>query len=195
MGYVGGIRARLIRQSLYEMVHDSLTALGWFSPGRQHLPFSFSAYSLQNTQEPIPFNTLALADGDVLSEDQEVGTLLSEFRWTYYLDFYGENDAISLHVTQDIKDILQGRMASIGRAQPNLRVYDYTMATPSAIFTCHIEDVVIDRANDFPQPWKRHWYAVRFDVVDAYADEESAYPFDGGSPAVPTEFDVDGGNP
>lgn len=173
MAYVGGLRARLVKQSLYEMINTALDDLGWFDSGRQHSPINFVDEEVANNLE-VPMNTLSLADGDNVSEGIEMGSTLSEHRWAFYVDFFGENDAVSIHMSHDIKDILEGRMPTIGRTGPIYTVYDYTQATPPALFTCEISGVSLDRARNFPKPWQKYWRSVAFLVSDEYADEDDS---------------------
>lgn len=169
----GGLRARLIHDSLYQMLLAALTDLDWFDSGRQHAAINFIARPVANDEE-IPLNTVALVDEDQRAIDEELGSVLAEHRWTYYVDFYAEDDVIGKHLIYDVRDILSGRMPSIGRGDPSLEVLDYRQATPSELFTVEIEDVIVDRAHDFPKPWQRHWYAARFSVVDHYGSDTDA---------------------
>lgn len=170
---VGGIRARLIRDSVYHCIYDALAELGWFDSGRRHLPIVFDG-GLVDQAEEIQLNTVALVDEDLVADDLELGSNLAEHNWTFYVDFYAENDVIGKELINDVRDILAGRMSTIGRAHSSVTVYDYREATPSELFTVQLEDIVVDRAHDFPKPWLKHWYACRFTVVDAYGDETSS---------------------
>jgi hypothetical protein len=169
---VGGLRARLIRDSTYRWIYDGLAALGWFDAGRRHLPVSFTGKPVDADQE-IQFNTVALVDLDTGEYDLELGSNLAEHRTTYYVDFYAESDVVGKELIHDVRDILAGRMSSIGRAHPHVPVYDYRQATPPLAFYVEVEDLVVDRAHDFPKPWLKNWYACRFDIVDHYGDETS----------------------
>lgn len=168
MTVAGGLRARLIRDSVYRCLYDSLEALEWFKPGRAHRPISFTGTIVDESVE-IPLNTLALADGDLYEVGLELGSNLAEMRWTFYLDFYAENDVVGKDLINDARDILAGRMHAIGRSHASVMVFDYRVPEPHPeLFRVGIEDVEVDRANEFPKPWLRHWYSCRFVVVDAY---------------------------
>lgn len=171
MAIVGGLRARLIRESIFNAVYDALDSLDWFDAGRQHTQISFRSEPIDINQQ-IPINTIVLTDEDIIDFDQEMGSILAEHRWTMYIDFYAENQALGLQVVRDIRDIISGRFPSTGQTSPHIQVYDYRTSTPSPLFTVEIEDAIVDRARDFPEPWRRFWYAVRFTVVDVYADED-----------------------
>ena len=166
----GGLRARLIRESLYQMLWDSLDVLDWFDAGRKHQPVQFLSTGVDD-REAVVVNTAVLVDWDFTEEYDELGTLLSDHRQTYYVDFYPENDAIGLHLVQDIKDILGGRVSAIGRTMPNLPVYDYSQVTPPLLFYCRLEDPIIDRPTTFERPWMRYFRTIRFDVVDSYGTD------------------------
>lgn len=168
---VGGLRARFIRDSVFEMIKAAVIDLGWTDPARQHKPIYFSAQP-GSWDEEVALNTVAVTQTDVRSEDSEMGSNLQEDRWTFYVDLFAEDESVGTHLIHDVRDILRGKMPSIGRGRPNVTVMDYSLALPAPLFTCDIEDVVIDRANDFPKPWQRYWYVCRFIVVDEYGDED-----------------------
>lgn len=171
--YVGGLRKRLIRESLYRTINDSLDLLGWFDSGRYHSPITFTSEPVKDFQK-VEVNTGALADLDHGELDDELGSLQAIHRWTMYFDFFGENDAVSLHIAGDVKDIMGGRMPSIGRSDPSLTVLDYTQATPPELFTVQVESIIIDRPTVFDRQFQAHWYTVRFDLVDYYGTEDDS---------------------
>jgi len=168
---VGGLRARLIRDSVFHAVDDALRALGWYEPSSNRSQVSFRAYPYP-LEEQVPPNTLALSDENDSGDEMELGSKLTEFTWAMYVDVYGEDDAIALHLAGDVADILAGRMPSVGRGRPAIDVYDYTLATPVVIFGVEVFDVRKDRAHGFPQPWLRFWRSVTFNLVDSYDDED-----------------------
>lgn len=170
MTIVGGLRHRFIRDSLFSMIRTSLEDLGWFDTGRFHGPIDFRTIPVPEDEE-VPFNTCVVSCDDLIESDEEMGSRLAEHVWTGWVDFYAESDAVGLHFIGDIKDLLAGRMSNIGRTGPFFDVYNYEEATPSQIFRCQIEDIVVDRAHGFPKPYQRHWYACRFSIFDYYGDE------------------------
>lgn len=168
--YVGGLRARLIHDSLYYMLRKALTDLGWFNTEASHTTVTMVAEPYGLNVE-VPINTIALADEDMSGEDIEMGSNLADHNWSFYVDFYAENDTLGLHLIRDVKDILEGRMPSIGRKAAVVTVFDYTLATPVPIFTCQIESVQTQRAHDFPHPWLRFWHSCAFTVIDTYGGD------------------------
>jgi len=175
MQIVGGLRSRLIFDSTYQTVKDGLTALGWFETGRRHAPINL-VDEPQDTDEEVPLNTLAVSDENVRSENWELGSILAEkVRW-FYVDLFAESDSLGKHLIGDVADLLEGRFASIGRAGPVIYVYDYRQTTPTAVFTCDVMNLRIDRAHGWNRPWLRHWYSIQFQVVDFYADDLEPAP-------------------
>lgn len=170
MPITGGLRARLIRESLYQMLYTALDDKNWFDAVNNRTTVSFPPAAV-DPQENIDLNTLALSDEDMDSEDVEMGSLLADHRWTFYVDFFAENAAIGLHLIRDVKDILEGRMESIGRTSPSFVVYDYRQATPPEIAVCQIENTFIDRAVNYQREFQKFWYVCRFEVLDRYANE------------------------
>lgn len=167
---VGGLRQRLIRDSIYHCIYDALDARGWFDSGRKHLPIQFTG-DITPQDEEIAFNSLALSDESLDETDLEMGSTAVETEWTFYLDFFAEDDSIGKDVIGDIRDILGGRMSSVGRSDASVEVMDYRMATPTPLFRVYVENIIQDRAHDFPKPWQKHWYLVRFTVLDYYTDD------------------------
>lgn len=175
MAYIGGLRARLVKDSAYYMIKDSLDQLNWFDPNREHAPISFIPEAIPENTE-IPFNTMALSDENSYTTDIELGSGLVEKRWTFVIDFYASNSALGLHMAEDISSILEGRFPSIGRHDPILPVKDYSIGgnNPPEIFICEIENVTVDRIKGWPKPFQQFWYIVTFDILDCYWNEDDA---------------------
>lgn len=171
MTYVGGLRARLIHEAVYQGINDALTDLGWFDSGRNHSTVTFLSTGVDD-EETVEKNTAALTAFSVVEAEEEMGSLLTENRWTYYVDFYAENEAIGTHFITDIKDIVGGRMPSVSRDRPHFDVYDYTQATPTHLFYVEVEDIILDRPSVYERPWHRYLRICRFDIVDSYGTED-----------------------
>lgn len=168
---VGGLRARLIRDSLYNYVKDGVEARGWCDEGRRHAPFRFIP-APQDWDEEVPLNSIAVTNEDVGDAPAEMGSNLTDDTWTYYIDIYAEGEQIGMDVCHDVRDMMRGKMPSIGKGRMAFPVWDYRMATPEILFYCEIDGVVSDRARNFPQAWRKNWFTVRIDVNDTYSDED-----------------------
>jgi hypothetical protein len=171
---VGGIRSRLIFDSLYNTINNGLTALGWFESGRRYAPVTFLAEE-QETSTEIPLNTLALSDENVSSMDIELGSVLADMTRYYYVDFFAESDVLGKQLIGDVRDLLEGRMPDLGPPGPVINVYDYRQATPPIVFACQVLNVRVDRAHSWTQPWLRHWYSCQLTLIDTYGTDEDAY--------------------
>lgn len=164
----GGLRARLIRDSVEELVRSGLAARGWFDVDRRHAPLRIVSEP-NDWDEPIEANSISISGGDSTDDPLEMGSNATEDQWTYYVDFYAEDESIGLDVSGEVRDILRGKLPSIGRTGSFLPVYDFRDATPAVAFVCQIENVMVDRGRGFNQPWLRFWYTVRFDLLDETA--------------------------
>lgn len=171
MTYVGGLRARLVRDSVWHAVDDALRALGWYEPAASHSQVQFLPEPVDDSAE-IPLNSLALGDTVDQSSPAEMGSPLADFRWDMHVDVYAENDSMALHLVGDVQAILAGRLPSIGRSAPVIAVWDYTLATPVVAFAVEVESIQTGRATGFSQPWLRFWRTCSFVIVDAYGTEE-----------------------
>lgn len=168
--YVGGLRARLVQDSIFFMLRDVLTNLNWLMTGRGYAPINFVT-GQQDISTPVPINTLALFAEGESENDWEIGSNLGEHRQTFMIDFFAENDALSIHLTRDIADILKGRFSTAGGAHgPVVQVYDYQLDPPPAIFYVDLEQIRVDRAHNWTEPYLRNWRSISFVAVDYYDD-------------------------
>lgn len=170
MGYVGGLRRRLVYDSVAAMIRNGLDDLGWFDPGRDHDEVKFVERP-SGWEEKISFNSVAITAEDTTDDPAEMGSNLTDDTWNYSVDVYAEDEPVGIALSGDIFDIVRGKMPSIGRTGPILYVIDFSAATPSRIFTCDIVNPGIDRAHGFPKAWQQHWWAVNFQIIDTYNDE------------------------
>jgi len=162
----GGLRQRLIKDSLFNLVRDGLTDLGWFEASPARRDVKMVAKLIPLTEEISP-TTIAMAPLDQSERELELGSSAAEIEWEIYFDIFAENEAIGVHLAGDVKAILGGRYPDIGRTSPVLPVYDYRQATPSVIFTCDLQDISVDRALlESPRPWQQYWWQIRVVVVD-----------------------------
>lgn len=169
---VGGLRARLIYDSFWHMLDDALSALGWYAMGTQHDPVALAPEPVDFNKD-IPLNTVALAELTSRSEGAEMGSNLEDDTTTFYVDFFAEDDAMGKHLIGDVRDILRGKIHAIGRSAPMLVVRDWRQPDPKPVlFTCEFQDVVPDRAHNWPHPWQQHWFTCRVDLVDTYGSDE-----------------------
>lgn len=166
----GGLRSRMIKDSYRNLIVDNLTSLGWFDSGRRHIPITI-ADRPNKWDDPVAFNTLTVSLEDRVDVDAEMGSNLSIDTWTSYVDFYAESDDLGLQVMGDIRDIVRGKLPSIGRTQPCFDCFDYRLDPPEAFTVIQVQNILEDRARNFPKEWQAHWFVLRADLEDEYMDE------------------------
>ena len=158
----GGLRDRMVFECFANMLKSSMATLGWFEPGRSHAPL-FWRTSIVAESEELPLNTLTVASTDVRSADMEIGSGLSQDTFVIIIDFYAQNDALGRHVTGDIRDILRGKLVT---DHPGFVVYDLRDDPPTPFSFAEIEGVLVDRAEGFDAPFRRHWFSVLCELVE-----------------------------
>ncbi len=171
--YVGGLRDRLITENLRNLIEDVLDSLGWFDSGNQLRlqPLTVISTPVDSSTEIEP-NIVSVVAEDSDSFEAEMGSLLSEFRSSYAVDIYAEDDATGKHLAGDVRAILEGRFASLGRVGTEVEVYDLTQATPTVIFTIDLENISMGKQRFYNKPYEKFWWTIVFDVVDQYATDE-----------------------
>jgi hypothetical protein len=167
MTVVGGLRARFLSDSFFNLISDSLDDLDWFNSEREHEPLRVLPEP-QDLQNPIMFNTIAISMEDEKDIGGELGSNLTETQVTFYIEIFCESEALLIHLSRDLKDILGGRYVSIGRVLPSFPIYDYRQATPEIIAYAQINRIDVDKPRDFGQPWLKHWRIIRVLVEDTY---------------------------
>ena len=162
MTVTGGIRDRLIDDSVFFVVRDSLTALGWFDAGRRHAPVNLLSEPIDEDAE-IPLNTIVMESDTIVSDDVEIGSVAQTNQIDIWFDVYGETDAFAKEISGDIRDILMGLHPDVNREDSTVDVYDWRMATPAYIFTVDVLNIVRERHHKHSATNsrnQRHWYAV-----------------------------------
>lgn len=169
--YVGGLRLRLIKESYFNMVKDGLTDLGWFESGRGHLPVSIIPEQADNSVE-LKANIIGVSTEDIFSEEAEIGSNLSKNSWEAFIDILAEDEAVGIHLAGDIRDLLSGKISSVGRTRPNLEVKDLAPSNNIA-FTCSLENIEMQRVRDWDSgSYARYWWIVACEIVDHYYDDQ-----------------------
>ncbi len=154
----GGLRDRLIHESLFQALKTELTTLGWFDSGREHLPITLiDEYPDEN--EEVAFNTMTFSMGDGGGNDSEIGANSEDFEMVIFVDFFAEGDSIGRHVRGDVYEFF--------RTNRILPVYDYSSVGTPQEFEVEVQDDIDMRKPDRAvNKWQKHWYVVSFTVVD-----------------------------
>lgn len=169
---VGGRRERLIIEAFIDLVEDGLAALGWLATVASRHPVTIVSQEVDATERVEP-NLVAVFADDIQGDESELGTNRTEERRTFWVDVYAESAAIGEHLSGDIRDILRGKMPSLGFSRPTVPVFDASLATPSWLFDCDVEDVQKERGHNPANATQRYWWSVTAAIVDTYRDDEA----------------------
>lgn len=164
---VGGLRERMVFESLVRMVKQSLNDLGWFGSALGHSPILFTSEAI-DIDKPIAPNTMVITSEDMTSSEAEIGSVATIDAATVWIDFYCEKESLGRHVMGDVRAILLGKMPHIGRADPSFPVFDWTQPVPTdhQIALVAIDNVELDRGRT--PTAQRHWFAVSFTIEDSW---------------------------
>lgn len=163
----GGLRKRLIKDNLYFGMYNSLDSLGWFSNTLSEYPVELLTEQIDPLIEIKP-NKVGISSEDITNTEMELGSNLSEDSWEIYFDIFGENEAVSIHLSGDIYDILRGKISG---GLDRLNVYDLTQVGQPFLFSCDIEEVEIARVREWERPYNKYWWVVGCLVRDSYYGE------------------------
>lgn len=166
----GGLRDRMILESILQAVKSDLTTQGWLDatvfdtvPGsREHRPFTI-VDEFPDENDEVQVNTLAFSFSDAMGRDGEMGSQLEEHGMNIFIDFFAESDAVGRHVIGDIYAYI--------KEQGTFPVFDYRAATPPVEFNVAVEDGVEKRKpSRAVNPWQKHWHLLAMRVTDDRAN-------------------------
>lgn len=168
MSFEGGLRDRLIDESIFQHVKGGLAALDWFNTNRKHKPIDFLATSVQDDEQILP-NTIVMSSEQAVTDSMEIGSNASVDGFDVWFDLYCESDALGKQLCGDIQALVRGQMPALGFGNPVIPVYDWSKATPDLIF--HVEVVSTERQKNRQRnvatPQERHMWTVLVEVEDA----------------------------
>lgn len=172
---IGGLRDRLIYASFIDMIEASLRSLGWFSSSNMLItaPVDILAEAAPPNIEVLP-NKISVVAEETFSTGAELGSDLEFVRWDYFVEIFAENEGVGKHLSGDIRDILKGKIPSIGRNEPELVVLDIELATPVELFVCSIEDVESQRTRSWDSTIRQNWWTVACTIEDTYGNENDS---------------------
>jgi hypothetical protein len=172
---VGGLRARLLQDSVQQFIENSLIAFGWFDAGRSHGPIEFVATPI-DWSRVIQYNAITVSTRSRSADEDEVGSNLTQRTVFVNVDIYAESESLAVDLSNDVRDLLRGRLPG-GATNGSLPILDYRMATPDAVGHATVIEV---RATRVPtqtvstQPHTKHWFGVDATLLDHYYDSSEA---------------------
>lgn len=153
----GGLRDRLIHESMLKNLETHLTTLGWFDAGREHAPIIMIDEFPNDNAEVAP-NTLAVSLGDGDGVPRELGAKNESHEMVIFVDFFAENDSIGRDVRGDVYAYFRGKQTQI--------VYDYSAGGAQFATVDILDDIEKRKPDRAVNKWQKHWYVVSFTLVD-----------------------------
>lgn len=154
----GGLRDRIIHESLFNAINTELDTLGWFDAGREHADITMID-EFPDLEGDTPINTIAFSMGDGGGVLTEMGSALEDHEIIFFCDFFAEDDSIGRHVRGDIFDFL--------KTNPSQPIFDYSDIGDPEVFKVEVQDDIDKRKPERAvNKWQKHWYVVSFSVID-----------------------------
>lgn len=147
----GGLRDRMLIESLGDHVQTHLDSLGWFDSGRQHAPISI-VNGFPTDTDRVELNTIAFSVENAVGDDAEMGSKAEVHGTAFFVDMFMEDDSVGWHLSGDVYAFFKKNKV--------LDVYDYSQAGPPVDFQVEITDVDRRKPTRATNPWQRHWFTV-----------------------------------
>jgi len=155
----GGLRDRMVLESILRDIETHLTSLGWFNAGREHKPITIVDEYPSDTDE-VALNTIAFSLGDNRSSPTEMGSKAETLYIPIFVDMFAESDGLGRHVIGDVHTHVA--------KQGQFTIYDYSVAVPTAEFTVQVEMASIEKRKPARavNTWQKNWHVVSFVVIE-----------------------------
>lgn len=147
----GGLRDRMLIESLGNHIQAELTTLGWFAAGREHLPINVIS-GFPNDTDEVQLNTIAFSVDTARGDDLEMGSLAETHRTAFFVDMFMEDDSVGWHLSGDIYSFLRKNRA--------LDIHDYSAIGDPVDFQVEILEVDRRKPARAVNAWQRHWFTV-----------------------------------
>jgi len=160
MALEGGLRDRMILQSVTNAIVADLTSKGWLtSTGKQYEPIVI-VDEFPDDDAEVAVNTISFSIGDTATSELELGSRSLLLFTPVFVDFFAENDGLGRHVRGDIFAYVQKVM--------QFDVYDYSQPVPAVEFVVQVQEQSLEmqKPERAVNPWQKHWYTVQFSVTD-----------------------------
>lgn len=171
----GGLRSRLVVDSVRFAIISTLQQGGWFDPTiydtpagtRRHQPFRYIARPVDWAEDIRP-NAIAISPEDVADEPFGFGGEVQDAS-EIYVDLFAQDDSLGWQVAYELRDSLLGKTSTpVG---PQIDVYDFRQPTPAPFTTVDVDLLEVDRSQGDARTWQRHWFMLHLVLVDEYGDE------------------------
>lgn len=156
----GGLRDRMMLQSVVNDIVADLTARDWFNnTGKDYSPFVV-VDEFPDDKDEVELNTIAFSMGDTQSTALELGSKSEILYTSLFVDFFAEGDGLGRHVVGDVAT----HVNDVGQ----FTVYDYRQVIPTAEFVVNVSDGSLERTKPVRavNAWQKHWHSVAFVVTE-----------------------------
>lgn len=175
MTVTGGLRLRLLVDSLHQATTDALRDLGWFDAGRMHLPIT--VLSGPNDLPGEPINVLVIGVESLETTWIEMGSDLNTDRLAVDCVFYAEHDTVGIHLINDLRDAMRGRITSHFTLAGSFPLLDFRLATPTPIGYAQVVAATSNRRMPTSsQDYQRHIHTLECVIHDTYYAEGEFIP-------------------
>lgn len=154
----GGLRDRMVHESLGNQIQADLVARGWFTPPREHEPLNVIT-GFPNDTDEVQLNTIAFSVDTASGDDLEMGTNSELHQTAFFVDMFMEDDAVGWHLSGDVYSFLKRNAAS-------LDVFDYSDIGDPVEFQVELIDISRGKPTKAVNAWQRHWFTVSFLAED-----------------------------
>lgn len=151
-----GENLRFINDSLFNLIDAHIDSLGWNDSGRFNKPVTVEPNEIE-PEETLEPNIVGLSAEDILHDDVELGSNMTDQTITFAIDILAESKPVGLHLVGDLSAYIQSLY--------NFPVYDLSLATPTISFYCDIEGVVVERNRFYENKHGKYWWVISFHVV------------------------------
>ncbi len=158
---VGGLRDRMLHESLSNHIQGELTTLGWFDGGRDHTPITL-IQGFPNDTDDVVLNTMAFSVEEASGEDLEMGNNSETHQTMFFVDMFMEDDSVGWHLSGDVYAFL--------KENPHLDVFDYGTGGNPVDFKVELMEVDRRKPTRAVNAWQRHWFTVSFMAEDDRAN-------------------------
>jgi hypothetical protein len=156
----GGLRDRMMLESVVNDIVADLTTRGWFNnTNKQYAPITV-VDEYPEDDDAVELNTIAFSMGDTTSLALELGSKAERLHTSIFVDFFAENDGLGRHVVGDVA----AHVNDVGQ----FTVYDYEQVSPTAEFVVQVMESTLERSKPTraTNAWQKHWHSVAWVVVE-----------------------------
>lgn len=155
----GGLRDRMLLESVKDDIVADLTTRGWFNVNSNYAPFVI-VDEYPDDKDEVELNTIAFSLGDSRTVPTELGSKAESIFVPIFLDMFAESDGLGRHVVGDVHEFVQ--------KQGQFDVRDYRDPSPPVEYTVQLVDGSIERSKPTRavNSWQKHWHIVAFVLIE-----------------------------